>query len=148
VAEENQLRPQAKITPSEDFSEDYANNFVFEPSDWDFKIVFGQLDQMSKSGIVNWHTAITMPWGVAKLLSYFLPLNILAYEITHGVIKLPEGALPQMPTEPTGEEDTQQNRLFYQLHLNMHKSLLADEPQIPSWVQTHLAEGPKDPQPE
>ena len=113
-----------KITPGEDFSEDYANNFTFEFTPWDFKIIFGQTDQMSgQPNDVNWHTAITMPWGVAKILSRMLLLNVVAAELQLGPIQIPPSVMPPPPPEPTGEMDTPQVRMLYEMHQRLYKSL-------------------------
>ena len=115
--------PPNRLTPGENFSEDYANNFQFESTVWDFKIVFGQLEQMFGAGI-DWHTSITMPWGTAKLLSHFLHAQILAFELSNGVIKIPPAAMPPEPVPPTGADDTPTNRRFYSLAMQMHRRLL------------------------
>lgn len=117
-----------KVTPGEDFSEDYANNFTFEYTPWDFKIIFGQTDQMGgKPNEVNWHTAITMPWGVAKILSRMLILNVVAAEMQLGPIHINPIVMPPPPVEPTGEMDTPPVRTLYELHQRLYRSLAGME---------------------
>ncbi|HXM44212.1 MAG TPA: DUF3467 domain-containing protein [Bryobacteraceae bacterium] len=126
MAEEEKIpnvQPNA-FMPGEEFSEDYANNFNFEHTVWDFKIIFGQLDQTSgKPHNVNWHTSMTMPWGVAKLLCHFLLLNIVAHELQCGPIHIPPEVMPPAPVEPTGENDTPGTRLLYKEHQKIYRSL-------------------------
>jgi hypothetical protein len=124
TAQPNPQTMLQKITPGEDFSEDYANNFTFEFSAWDFKIIFGQTDQMSgQANDINWHTAITMPWGIAKILSRMLLLNVVAGELQLGPIHIPPSVMPPPPPEPTGDMDTPQVRMLYEMHQRLYRSL-------------------------
>lgn len=86
-----------------DVSEVYANNSRFELSVWDLKVIFGQLDQFSGDARIDWHTAVTVPWGAAKIASYYLQLNILAHEAENGRIRIPPRVFPTPPPAPTGE---------------------------------------------
>jgi hypothetical protein len=113
-----------KITPGADFAEDYANTFTFEQTAWDFKIIFGQTDQMGGDpNNINWHTAITMPWGIAKILSRMLLLNVVAGEMQLGPIHIPPVVMPPPPSEPTGEMDTPAVRTLYEFHKRLYGSL-------------------------
>jgi len=78
---------------------DYANSVYFVPTVWDLKVVFGELMASGKG--VDWHTSITMPWAQAKLMAYFLNINIAAHESTNGIIRVPEVVLPPVPPEIT-----------------------------------------------
>lgn len=80
---------------SDDFGEVYANNVLFETSVWDLKVIFGQLDQAM--GVVQQHTAVTIPWTIAKLALYHLQSQVAAYEIVYGPIKLSSEILPVEP---------------------------------------------------
>jgi hypothetical protein len=82
----------------------YANNTTFEVSAWDLKIFFGQLDQRLTKMSTDWHTAMTMPWAQARLLEYYLRLNILFYEKKYGPITLPPQVVPQAFPYPTKEQ--------------------------------------------
>jgi len=119
-------QPTLPISESltEDFVTAYANNFHFEISSWDLKVLFGQLSLRSGKPNVDWHTAITMPWGAAKLLRYLLSLNIAIYESNSGPIKLPSSAIPPLVAPPSGELDTEQNRAFYALAIKLHNELI------------------------
>jgi hypothetical protein len=81
----------------------YADNAFFETSVWDLKVIFGQLEQHTGKVNIDWHTAVTMPWLQAKLLSYYLRVNLAAYELAHGNIKVPSNVQPPTP-EPPQEE--------------------------------------------
>jgi hypothetical protein len=90
----------------ENIAADYANNVRFVANVWDLKILFGELS-VSKPD-VDWHTSITLPWAQAKLMAYYLSINIAAYEAHHGGIRLPESMLPLEPPPPpleTGKDD-------------------------------------------
>ena len=121
---------QTKLDLTEDFTEDfasvYANNFHFEISAWDLKIVLGQLNQASGKAGIDWHTAVTMPWGSAKLLSYLLGLNIAIYESNFGTVKMHQSHIPDPPVAPVGDADTEQNRAFYEIVSKMYKQLIGE----------------------
>ena len=122
--------PQGRIIPGEDFSEDYANNFIFEQNAWDFKILFGQFDQtvLEKSGGVNWHTAITMPWGVAKVMSYYLLINIMGHELLAGRIPIP--VAPPEPAPPV-KDSPQEARLYNLAQLFYRWMILGEDIPLP-----------------
>ena len=118
-----------KITLGEDFTEDYANNFTFEFTPWDFKIIFGQTDQMSgQPNDINWHTSITMPWGVAKILSRMLLLNVVAGEMQLGPIRIPPAVMPPPPPDPT-EQMSPALHALWDLHKRLYGSLAAMVPE-------------------
>lgn len=137
---EEERSPNAQInalTPGEDFSEDYANNFNFEHGSWDFKIVFGQTDQMSgKPQGINWHTAITMPWGVAKIMNHFLTLNIAAHEFQFGRVHIPKDSMPPEPIAPTGPDDTPSTRALHRIAQQLYRSLMGAEDLKPATIPT------------
>jgi hypothetical protein len=100
---------------TEDFTAEYANNVNFELGTWDLKIIFGQNDQSTGDPRVEWHTAMTMPWPVAKLMHYLLGLNLWLYEANSGQqIQIPVSGLPPYPAAPTGDMDIETNRAFYE----------------------------------
>jgi hypothetical protein len=72
----------------------YANNARFEVSAWDLKIFFGQLNQRAGPGEVDLRTTVTIPWATAKIMDYFLRLNIAYYENNFGPINLPSQVTP------------------------------------------------------
>lgn len=86
-----------------EFSEDYANNTLFQSSNWDLKIIFGELEQSLGPNVVLQHTAITVPWSQVKLMVYFMTISLIFQEAQNGRIAIPSGLIPeigkQMPKE-------------------------------------------------
>jgi Protein of unknown function (DUF3467) len=109
---------------TEDFEAVYANQFHFEISAWDLKVIHGQLDQTSGKPTIDWHTSVTMTWAAAKMFSYLIALNVLIYESNHGHISLHPSIVPPPLAPPTGDQDTEQNREFYTSALKLRKLLL------------------------
>jgi hypothetical protein len=93
------------IRRGEDFESLYANNVYYQPSEWDLKITFGELDNDPKDGkvFVDQHTAIAVPWLQAKLMNYFLTLQLGVYEMAHGKIAIPPAVMPPIPDPPHGD---------------------------------------------
>jgi hypothetical protein len=119
-------RRNPSLQPSEDFSSAYANSVFLEPSTWDLKMIFGQLDQSVDPNVVEQHTAITIPWTQAKILSHFLRVQIAAFEVVHGKIALHRGILPPEPSAPTKEilaEEPKAQEIFDKLK-KMHDELI------------------------
>jgi len=102
------------LQPADDFSSAYANHSFLEPSFWDLKMIFGQLDQSVDPLVVEQHTAITMAWAQVKVFSYFLRLQLAAHEMAHGKIKLPENIVPAEIVAPT-EKDIEEQPLAPQI---------------------------------
>src|ERR1700720_928045 len=94
-----------KETAGDEIVSGYANNTALEQTIWDLKLIFGEFSQ--RSGSVQWHTSITMPWAQAKLLSHYLQVNIAVWELNHGVIKIPDVMIPAPlpPLTPEQERD-------------------------------------------
>jgi hypothetical protein len=97
---ERVARKNPEFRPTEDFSDVYANNINFEPTTFDLKILFGQLNQAFSPNIVEQHTAVTIAWAEAKLLLHFLNIQIAAYEQVNGRIALHPSVLPPAPNPP------------------------------------------------
>jgi hypothetical protein len=97
-------RLNRRLGHEDGFKTVYANNFNFEPSVWDLKMRFGELNQ-KKAGefIIDWHTAVTIPWLQAKFVAYFLLLNFAWYEHRNGRLSVPPGVVPAPPEAPSGE---------------------------------------------
>ncbi len=104
--QDNQSQPQSqslRFVRHENFESWYANNVQFTPSAWDLRMVFGELDVRDGEAVVQQHTAMTVGWVQAKLMIYFLSLQLYVHELTQGKIAIPPGAMPPEPTPPTGE---------------------------------------------
>ena len=93
----------------------YANNTRLETSVWDIKVLFGELGQHTGQEIVTFHTAITMPWLQAKLLCYYLQLNVAVHELS-GKIAVPSQMMPSLPQPPTPEDGQADFPLRKQIH--------------------------------
>lgn len=81
----------------EDFASLYANNVRFESSVWDLKLLFGQLDQSTGGEVIELHTSMTIPWPTAKLMLYYLNVNIALHEIENGKISVNPRVFPTIP---------------------------------------------------
>lgn len=81
----------------------YANNFHFEPSAWDLKVMLGQLEQHTGPATVDWHTAVTIPWLQVKLVAYYLRLQAAWHEQHNGPLTVPPYVMPSEPKPPVGE---------------------------------------------
>jgi hypothetical protein len=79
------------------YRNEYANNAFLEPSTWDLKINFGQLDQSIAPNVVIQHTGITLPWNQVKVLSYFLQLHLLSYEQQNGRVTMGKNIIKPVP---------------------------------------------------
>jgi hypothetical protein len=94
-----------KLDQQNKFKTVYANNFHFEPSTWDLKIILGQLEQHTGATTIDWHTALTIPWTQVKLVAYYLRVQAAWYEALNGPITAPAGVMPKVPEPPTGEAE-------------------------------------------
>jgi hypothetical protein len=92
-----------KMEQENKFEVAYANNFNFEPSTWDLKIIFGQLEQHTGLAEIDWHTAITIPWLQVKLVAYYLRVQAIWYELQNGPLNIPLNVMPPEPMPPVGE---------------------------------------------
>jgi hypothetical protein len=111
----------------------YANNTQFHNSDLDFTILFGQLNRSPSGGktAIDWTTAVTMAWAQAKMLSYYLRVNLAIYEAIHEVIKVPAGMLPATITAPNDLETNPVSKKVFEAAQKIRQELM-DE-QLPLW---------------
>lgn len=98
----------------ENYENWYTNNVQYQQSEWDLKLVFGQLDWSTDHYVVEQHTAITMAWLQARLMLYYLSIQVGVYEMSHGKIPIPAGAMPPEPIPPTEEQakDPASNQIY------------------------------------
>jgi len=101
---EDVLENKALPRRSEDFFFDYANYVHMEHSAWDLKLVFGQLDQSATPASTELRSAITLPWLAVKVLAFYMTVNLRAFELTNGVIRVPKESLPAVLPPPTEEQ--------------------------------------------
>jgi hypothetical protein len=102
--ERPQEMPPLEILRHENYENWYSNNVQYYQSEWDLKMVFGQLDWRDDHFAVEQHTAITVAWLQAKLILYYLSIQVGVYEMSHGKIPIPLGAMPSEPPPPVGEQ--------------------------------------------
>ena len=119
-------RPE--VTPpqferDEDFVSLYANNVWHEVSAWDLKLIFGQLDQARTPNVVTQHTAMALSWLQAKLLIYYLQVDLAVYEAQYGKVVIPFAILPpppgplppEMENDPVAQASSERAREIYAL---------------------------------
>ncbi len=96
-------KPTSTTEKEEELSADYANNVLIEQTIWDIKLIFGEYSGRLNS--VEWHTSVTLPWAQAKLLAYYLQINIAFREMHEGPIKIPDPVIPELPPPLTAEQE-------------------------------------------
>jgi hypothetical protein len=105
-----------------ELTSDYANNTFFEPSVWDLKILFGEFSGRSSS--VDWHTSITLPWAQAKLMAYYLAVNIALHELSQGPIQIPAPVIPAEPPPVPSSENDPIAQAMYQYAVQFRKKFI------------------------
>src|ERR1700680_463733 len=110
---ESETAPPQQQVPAfehtEDFASLYADNVRFESTVWDLKLIFGEIDLSSGSEIVKQHTAITIPWSLAKLVIFFLQLNVSIQELLSGTVIVPPSQIPPPAPPLTPEQKADPN---------------------------------------
>jgi len=101
--QQSQPTPQPIFQRHENFENWYANNIQYFPSEWDLKMVFGQLDWKDGNMLIEQHTAMAIAWTQVKLMIYFLTLQVGIYEMQYGKIKIPPSVRPPEPILPSGD---------------------------------------------
>lgn len=117
--------------PIEEFFCAYANNVQIHQTVFDLKLIFGEMVQTpgipGKIGYVEQHSSITMSWIQAKLLLYFLGLNIEAFESQHGKIKIPPEVMPPEVTPPSEEnKNDPKHQAMYELLKNFRERFISN----------------------
>ncbi len=95
MAPEKPAVPQATFELADEVYEAYANNVYYESGAWDLKLIFGQLDQRDGKIKVIQHSAITLPWPLVKIMTYWLRGQVEAHEAMNGKIRIPPAVIPQ-----------------------------------------------------
>ena len=126
--EEKPTNPLIEYKQSNSFRNEYANNTFLEPTAWDLKINFGQID---KANTVTQHVALTLPWPQIKILCYFLQIQLLVHEANHGHIRIPKGIIPALPGPPTAEElkAFPQNALLHEKAQKLYEEFMTNNPE-------------------
>jgi hypothetical protein len=107
----------------DDFESLYANNVRFESSVWDLKLIFGELDQSRPLTIVRQHTSISIPWIQAKLLAYFIEVNIGIFESDNGFIRVPSSVTPPLPATFVPADQSNQSNPILEAYVNYFTAL-------------------------
>lgn len=112
---------------SDEMFEAYANNVYYEPSAWDLKLVFGQLDQQNGVRVVQ-HTAITIPWPLAKLMVFWLRGQVEAHESIDGPIHVPPAVVPIELPPPTDEikKSDRNAELYRNIYARLREEFIAN----------------------
>jgi hypothetical protein len=127
MPEETTVPDQIEFRRDEDFESLYANNVTFEMSVWDLKLIFGQLDQHGGKIAVEQHTSIAVPWVQAKLMSYFLQVNLAVYEADYGRIRIPANVVPpELPPLPPELENNPQAKAVRESVLQLREKFFSD----------------------
>jgi hypothetical protein len=119
---------QSFLRRGEDFESLYANNVQFQPSEWDIKLVFGELetDIKSNTNFVEQHTGIALSWLQAKIMHYFLTLQLGVYELSHEKISVPPSLMPPAP-DPS-PDDPMAKKIFELISEEREKFLKKNSP--------------------
>ena len=127
--------PKIEFKRDDEFASLYANNVHFESSVWDFKLLFGQLDQSQGTDqtVIDQHTAVTIPWLQVKLMAYFLTINLTFHQNRNGLIQVPPGVLPNRP-DPTNTELDESGRNVMTYAAWVWDQFFGSEPYIPPGV--------------
>jgi hypothetical protein len=128
--EETTETPRTFFRRGENFESLYANNVYYQPSEWDLKITFGELDNDPRDGnaFVDQHTSIAVPWLQAKLMNYFLTLQLGVYQMGHGKIAIPQPVMPPMPDPPTSDAPGDVSRQVFEYILKVRKEFFGSDP--------------------
>jgi len=120
------------VKKASDFTYRYANNVQFEPTLWDLKVIFGQVDQSTSPASILQHTAITLAWPEVKTLAYFLRAHMAAHEAQVGKIALiPETINPPVSEAPAILSAYQRTKfeLAYQAMAKVYEEFMRDNPE-------------------
>lgn len=109
----------------EDIRSVYANFATFEINDLDLKILFGQISQQAGKS-VDLHMAVTMAWAEAKILSFFLRINLAIYEMQNGPIVIPTSMLPA-PIPAPDETNTPNAQKTFDTLQAIHNELMEEQ---------------------
>ena len=127
MAEQTNVVPTLNFQRTDDFISLYANNIQFEQTAFDLKLIFGELNQAGGKVLIDQHSSVTIPWGQAKLLLYYLQLNIAGYELENGKIKI-RGDLVPLPIGPlpAGQEDNPKVRELFEVVKNLREQFVSN----------------------
>jgi hypothetical protein len=90
---------QIRVLRTNDFLSVYANNVVVDATAWDLTLTFGQFDKRPDGAKVNnQRLSVNMPFALAKLMLFWVELQILSHEVQTGQrVALRPSVLPDAP---------------------------------------------------
>lgn len=118
--------PKPAFVRIEDFSSVYSNNVQFESIPADLNIIFGEQRLAEGKPIIEQHTAVRVTWPQAKLLAYFLNVQVAAYEREHGKISIPKTMLPTVSKLPEALADNPVAQAILELINKMREEFIAN----------------------
>jgi len=122
-----------KFGRAEEFASMYANHTQYETSVWDLKLIFGQTDQTRGPQFVEQHTAMSVSWIQAKLLAYYITVNLVIHQSQNGNIQVPAVVIPPRPDPSNPDLDDTGKNVFAYLAW-VHDQFFGADPFIPSGV--------------
>ena len=100
------VTPRVKVQRADNFVSLYANNVIVSATAWDMTLTFGQFDETDDGSINRQTLAATIPFGLAKLMLYWIEASLIANEIETGQkIGLRTSVLPPPPPPLSPEEE-------------------------------------------
>jgi hypothetical protein len=102
----------------------YANALNLAVNDLDFKIIFGEGQPQ------DWHTAVTMSWGLVKLLTFYLQSNLAVHEIAYGPVKLPTALFPEPIIVPPDAETNPISKRVFETLQSIRQTLMDEQMQL------------------
>jgi hypothetical protein len=106
----------------------YAQNVNFDNNAWDLTLLFSMLNRNQGGARFIQIGAIHIPWSQAKLMLFYLTVNIMFHELEHGPIQIPKGMAPGPPedlqrflpdTEDTHRMIARLKRIAHEIGLNL-----------------------------
>jgi hypothetical protein len=128
MPEKKQEPSQKDLTQQrvEGFQSIYANSVVFEPSAWDLKLIFGQLDQSVDPAATRQTVSVTISWQQAKLALFWLKVQVQAMEDQLKTkIPIREDIQPApLPAMTAEQKKNPEARKFYDWYAKARKEFL------------------------
>jgi hypothetical protein len=117
----------ARFEHTEQFISSYANSVTFEPTAWDLKLIFGQLEQGSNTTVVKQHLAVTIPWAQVKLALFWLRVQVEAMEEQAGKIPLRKDVLPpELPPLTDEQKNDPATRKLHECYRKAREEFIAN----------------------
>jgi hypothetical protein len=117
---------QAVVQRAPNFLKFYANNVVAEATAWDVRLTFGQFDNVEGHIINTQQLSVTMSFGLAKLMLFWVEAQILAHEIETGKrVGLRESVLPPLPDLSPEEQQNPNNVKLREAVKKLRERLIA-----------------------